>query len=174
MHQKLLQWFFKMKFQTRPWTSHALIFFTFYQSPPHLILVSFSIAHCTDAGQGPASQLGNSRPWFKCSFWQFLALMAFLFQETQSSGLDWVFPGQWLNYLSPKVQQICCLDFLLISNKKRQTAWNSKLNFSFSRFAYTALDSDCLEERPVSTLLSAIKSRLLARKYQQLWQRSSF
>ena len=37
------------------------------------------------------------------------------------------------------------------------------------RFAYTALDSESLEERPVSTLLSAIKARLLARKYQQLW-----
>ena len=60
-----------------------------------------------------------------------LGWLAFLSQETQSSGLDWVFPGQWLNYLSPKVQQICCLDFLLISNKKRQTAWNSELNFSF-------------------------------------------
>jgi len=39
---------------------------------------------------------------------------------------------------------------------------------SRGRFAYSALDSDCLEERPVSTLLSALKSRLLARKYQQL------
>ena len=45
--------------------------------------------------------------------------------------------------------------------------WN--LTLLLSRFAYSALDSDCLEERPVNTLLSALKARLLARKYQQLW-----
>ena len=48
----------------------------------------------------------------------------------------------------------------------------TKCNFSFCRFAYSPLDSDCLEERPVTTLISALKARLLARKYQQLWHGS--
>ena len=93
-------------------------------------------------------------------------LFSFLFLQTQSSGLEWAITST----LCQSANMACSAELFPI--------W---IFFSFTdhftfywphflcRFAYTALDSESLEERPVSTLLSAIKTRLLARKYQQLW-----
>ena len=90
-----------------------------------------------------------------------------------SNSIIWIRVGDYLHPL-PKCQhgmQLNCFwseSFSLLQNSLKD-------HFTFywphflCRFAYTALDSESLEERPVSTLLSAIKARLLARKYQQLW-----